>query len=225
MSLLKSLVLTHKKADIGHTRHSSLAHFLDLIDACGYDLKVTDNIPLDEHLGFYKLIFVDASNQSATQLFTHPIFTSSVKNKVVFFAVSKENAHIETTALRNGVRGVFYECDKLENLIKGIQTIKNGKFWFKRETLEETVKQLLGDLPSYKRQSVNKVDDNTSLTKREKMIVGLIGQGAKNVEIAEQLHISINTVKTHVYSIFRKTNCRNRVELIKWSLDTSIVAS
>jgi DNA-binding CsgD family transcriptional regulator len=50
------------------------------------------------------------------------------------------------------------------------------------------------------------------------MIVVLIGQGAQNKEIADQLHISVNTVKTHVYSIYRKTSCRNRVELIKWSM-------
>jgi DNA-binding NarL/FixJ family response regulator len=53
-----------------------------------------------------------------------------------------------------------------------------------------------------------------SLTRRENTIIGLVSRGAKNQEIADQLHISPNTVKTHLYSIFRKTSSRNRIELI-----------
>jgi DNA-binding CsgD family transcriptional regulator len=56
------------------------------------------------------------------------------------------------------------------------------------------------------------------LTKREKTIVSLVSSGAKNQEIADELHISPNTVKTHIYSIFRKTSSRNRIELIAWSM-------
>jgi DNA-binding NarL/FixJ family response regulator len=55
------------------------------------------------------------------------------------------------------------------------------------------------------------------LTKRENTIIGLVSCGAKNQEIADQLHISPNTVKTHLYSIFRKTSSRNRIELISWT--------
>ncbi|HAU92054.1 MAG TPA: hypothetical protein DCW59_06830, partial [Alteromonas sp.] len=44
-----------------------------------------------------------------------------------------------------------------------------------------------------------------------------VSKGAQNQEIADTLHISVNTVKTHIYSIFRKTNSRNRVELVAWS--------
>ena len=55
------------------------------------------------------------------------------------------------------------------------------------------------------------------LTRREQTIVRLVSSGAQNKEIAEQLHISPNTVKTHIYSLFRKTSSRNRIELITWS--------
>ena len=64
-----------------------------------------------------------------------------------------------------------------------------------------------------------------SLTRRENTIIGLVSRGAKNQEIADQLHISPNTVKTHLYSIFRKTQSRNRIELISRTQDYLFTAN
>jgi DNA-binding CsgD family transcriptional regulator len=52
------------------------------------------------------------------------------------------------------------------------------------------------------------------LTKCEGGIVQLVVGGLKNREIAEKLSISINTVQTHLNTIFRKLNVCNRSELI-----------
>ena len=52
-----------------------------------------------------------------------------------------------------------------------------------------------------------------SLSKRETEIAPLVCQGKTNREIGEELFISLQTVKDHVYRIFRKTGARNRVEL------------
>jgi len=49
-----------------------------------------------------------------------------------------------------------------------------------------------------------------SLTKMEATIVELLLKGLSNKEIADQLHISKETVKKHVYNIFRKTKVKNR---------------
>lgn len=49
-----------------------------------------------------------------------------------------------------------------------------------------------------------------SLTKMEATIVELLLKGLSNKEIADQLHISEETVKKHVYNIFRKTKVKNR---------------
>ena len=56
-----------------------------------------------------------------------------------------------------------------------------------------------------------------SLTKREKSVIHLLAQGASNRDIAESLNISDHTVKTHLYSAFKKTASRNRVELANWA--------
>lgn len=56
--------------------------------------------------------------------------------------------------------------------------------------------------------------DLKCLTNREKEIVGYISMGLSNKEIGEKLFISSNTVKNHVYNIYKKVNVKNKVELI-----------
>lgn len=52
-----------------------------------------------------------------------------------------------------------------------------------------------------------------SITRREREVLALACAGKTNQEIANTLFISLQTVKDHVYSIYRKTGVRNRVEL------------
>jgi DNA-binding CsgD family transcriptional regulator len=52
-----------------------------------------------------------------------------------------------------------------------------------------------------------------SISKREQDVINLICQGKSNKEIAEDLFISVSTVKDHVHHIFKKTNAENRVQL------------
>jgi DNA-binding CsgD family transcriptional regulator len=52
------------------------------------------------------------------------------------------------------------------------------------------------------------------ITSRESEIIMLICAGKTNQEIADQLFISLATVKDHNHNIFRKTAVRNRVELV-----------
>ncbi|MBX2875710.1 MAG: helix-turn-helix transcriptional regulator [Saprospiraceae bacterium] len=55
---------------------------------------------------------------------------------------------------------------------------------------------------------------NYGFTKREREIASLLIQGVSYQEIADQLHISMPTVKTHVSNIYRKSQVRNRAALI-----------
>lgn len=52
------------------------------------------------------------------------------------------------------------------------------------------------------------------LTQREIEIVELIADGLSNQDIAEKLFISANTVRNHIYNIYRKMGIKNRYELI-----------
>ncbi|WP_009034336.1 LuxR C-terminal-related transcriptional regulator [Indibacter alkaliphilus] len=54
----------------------------------------------------------------------------------------------------------------------------------------------------------------TPLTKREIEIIKLVEKGKSNNEIADQLFVSENTIKTHLKNIFSKTEANNRTDLI-----------
>jgi DNA-binding NarL/FixJ family response regulator len=58
------------------------------------------------------------------------------------------------------------------------------------------------------------------LTSREEEILIPVAKGWTNDEIADDLHISISTVKTHLASLMRKLSARNRVEIAMWAYET-----
>ncbi|NMP24790.1 helix-turn-helix domain-containing protein [Sulfobacillus harzensis] len=56
--------------------------------------------------------------------------------------------------------------------------------------------------------------DRAKLTPQERRIVQLLLQGKSNQAIIQELYVSINTLKTHLKNIYRKTETKNRHELI-----------
>ena len=58
------------------------------------------------------------------------------------------------------------------------------------------------------------------LTNREEAVLDSVARGRTNSEIADDLHISVSTVKTHLASLLRKLDARNRVELAMWAYGT-----
>ena len=58
------------------------------------------------------------------------------------------------------------------------------------------------------------------LTNREEAVLDSVARGRTNSEIADDLHISISTVKTHLASLMRKLDARNRVEIAMWAFET-----
>jgi len=54
---------------------------------------------------------------------------------------------------------------------------------------------------------------SAALTSRERQVMGLIGDGLSNKEIAIRLNVAIHTVKTHVHKVLQKLAVRTRLEV------------
>lgn len=52
------------------------------------------------------------------------------------------------------------------------------------------------------------------ISERESQVIGLVGQGLTNKEIAARLGLSVNTVNNHMANIFSKTGVRSRIDLL-----------
>jgi DNA-binding NarL/FixJ family response regulator len=60
--------------------------------------------------------------------------------------------------------------------------------------------------------------ESTRLTKREKQVIALIANGSTNKEIAQKLHLSTYTVKSHVHNILEKLALHTRVQIASQAL-------
>ena len=61
------------------------------------------------------------------------------------------------------------------------------------------------------------------LSARERELVTLVAQGRTDAQIAEQLYISIRTVRSHLDRIRDKTGCRRRADLTRLALGAGLV--
>jgi len=116
---------------------------------------------------------------------------------------------IEHTAIGSGVRGFFYLDDPVTSLAKGIIALFEDEYWISR-------KQLVNFLAT-PNHAVNLAMHHPELTLRESKLIELLSQGLSNQAIADQLFISIPTVKSHLSSIYRKIKVSNRLQAVCWA--------
>ncbi len=131
---------------------------------------------------------------------------------VALFNLS-EDVPLEVQALGLGVRGFFYEKTRLSLLKKGISALLKQELWVSRKKLTACVHR---GAKSVDPRLVSGDTSSEALTTREREVLGLMASGASNAEIAQELFISMHTVRTHNYNIFKKIKVSNRVEASLW---------
>lgn len=118
----------------------------------------------------------------------------------------------EAKALTRRVRGFFYKDDKMDIFLKGVNAIFHGEIWISRQILLRYVMSNGENTDAYAY-----ADHQAVLTQREQQILALVSVGVANEEIGDKLHISVNTVKTHMYNIFRKIQVTSRLQAALWA--------
>lgn len=111
----------------------------------------------------------------------------------------------------NNLAGVFYVDDDIDVLIKGMSKVLQNEMWLTRKLAQEYI------LHYRTGNSVVTSQMYAKLTKREQQIIKLLGVGASNIDIADKLFVSENTVKTHLHNVFKKINAKNRLQALIWA--------
>lgn len=136
---------------------------------------------------------------------TSRIVSSRPSARVLVLTTFGDDDHLYP-ALQAGACGFLLKDAPPEELLHGIRQAAAGESPFSQDVLRRLVRRAVDARPE-PRPAVD------GLTAREREVLGLVGEGLSNAEIAERMHIGITTVKTHVTALMTKTGSPNRVRL------------
>jgi two-component system, NarL family, nitrate/nitrite response regulator NarL len=72
-------------------------------------------------------------------------------------------------------------------------------------------------------KTINQQTGVEELSEREIEVLKLVAQGCSNPDIAEALHISVNTVKSHIKNILGKLQLENRTQVAAYAVQAGLV--
>jgi DNA-binding NarL/FixJ family response regulator len=117
-------------------------------------------------------------------------------------------------ALRAGARGYLTKDSNRSAIVQAVRSAHAG-----HAVLDPDVQTRLLDLAARTSAPAPREPGAAAqLTAREREILDLIGQGLRNGEIAQRLHISEATVKTHVNNLFAKADLHTRADAVRLAL-------
>ncbi|MFW6103001.1 MAG: LuxR C-terminal-related transcriptional regulator [Chloroflexota bacterium] len=122
---------------------------------------------------------------------------------VVLAGAEREGTFIQH-ALRAGARGCLCCDDSADRFLHSIELLAQGAVVISREHSEH----LTGHPTSS--------DTTRQLTRREQQIAAMVARGATNKETADELFLSVHTVKVHIRNILDKLDLRNRQQLASY---------
>ncbi|MGS0682960.1 response regulator transcription factor [Shewanella sp. 125m-7] len=208
MSKIDEVVFLHQMA--------SPCHLAILAESIGLKTRVISNVEqLEPKSNCFYLV---AQQGAALDINGIPLVASQLVKHVpvAIYQVDRDGLSAEA-ALLQGIRGLLFMNERMDLLLTGLRKMLADELWFDRPLMSAMLRQLVNRVDTSETITIEASESFDVLTTREKTIIQLVSSGARNKEIASKLNISEHTVKAHISSIFRKTQARNRVELLRWA--------
>ena len=123
-------------------------------------------------------------------------------------------------AIDAGAAGFVLKDASAADLIRAVRTVASGAAWLD----PQVTPRVLAVYRTTVLPQARGLERAAELTDREHDVLRLIAGGATNAEIADALHVSGGTVKSHVGSIFSKLGVRDRAAAIVYAYQYGIAS-
>ena len=130
-------------------------------------------------------------------------------SKVYWMILSRNTSKEEfRKVIAAGARGYLDALSHPESLKSAVESVESGAIWIPDPFMSDLVKSISEKLPLIKEP------DLSELSPKEIEVAKLISKGTSNKEIAETLHVTERTIKSHLTQIYTKLNIRDRMQLM-----------
>ncbi len=112
-----------------------------------------------------------------------------------------------------GVSGFILKDASISEFFKTIRAVNEGEEILPPHLTGSLFSQIVEHAINGSNHAL--IQESVSMTKREKQVIALIADGFSNKEIAQNLHLSTYTIKSHVHNILEKLALNTRVQIAK----------
>ncbi|MEV0826204.1 response regulator transcription factor [Nonomuraea rubra] len=122
-------------------------------------------------------------------------------------------------ALRGGASGFLLKDAPPEDLITAVRVVAGGEALLAPSVTRRLIEEFAARRPIDGREALRL----NALTAREREVLRLVASGLANAEIAAELTIAAETVKSHVGRIFTKLGLRDRAQAVVLAYESGLV--
>jgi DNA-binding NarL/FixJ family response regulator len=126
-------------------------------------------------------------------------------------------------ALRAGASGFLLKDTPPGALLEAVRVVAGGDALLAPGVTRRLISEFVSRPEPGRRELVVGGGGLAGVTDREREVLGVVGRGFANQEIAERLHVSLATVRTHVGHLLSKLNARDRAQLVIVAYESGLV--